>query len=174
MNPPAASTQDQSDLILVARVDPGDWQRLRDVRLAALADSPEMFGSSVARERAFDETEWRKRAARPATFLASRGAGDVGMAGVYEFEGSWLVMGMWLAPAARGTGAVDALIHACESVAQDAGATTIALAVMEDNARGRSAYLRLGYQFTGEREHVRDGRDELFMTKTLASSPPSS
>ena len=160
--------------MVLTRVEPEDWQRLREVRLAALAESPEMFGSTLAREQSFDEAEWRRRAARPATFLASRDGVDVGMAGVYEFDDGWCVMGMWLTPVARGTGVVEALVHACESVAQDAGATTVALGVMEDNPRGRRAYVRLGYAFTGTREHVRDGRDELFMTKTLAPSPATS
>lgn len=129
-----------------------------------------MFGSNLAKEQAFDEAEWRKRAARPATFLAARDGVDVGMAGVYEFDDGWCVMGMWISPVARGTGVVEALVRACESLAQDAGATTVALGVMEDNPRGRRAYVRLGYDFTGEREHVRDGRDELWMAKRL---PPS-
>jgi RimJ/RimL family protein N-acetyltransferase len=133
-----------------------------------------MFGSTLAKEQSFDEAEWRRRAARPATFIASRDGVDVGMAGVFEFDGGWCVMGMWIAPAARGTGVVEALVNACESVAQDAGATTIALWVMEDNPRGRHAYARLGYALTGTREHVRDGRDELLMAKSLPSSPPSS
>ncbi|WP_122818465.1 GNAT family N-acetyltransferase [Nocardioides pantholopis] len=157
----------------LTRVGPEDWRRLRAVRLAALAESPEMFGSTWAREQAFDEAEWRRRAARPATFLASRDGVDVGMAGVYELDGGWCVMGMWLAPAARGTGVLEALVHACESVAQEAGATTLALGVMEDNPRGRRAYTRLGYAFTGAREHVRDGREELMMSRTLPSSRQS-
>jgi GNAT superfamily N-acetyltransferase len=161
-------------VVLLTRVESEDWQRFRDVRLAALAESPEMFGSTLAKEQSFDEAEWRRRAARPATFLASRDGVDVGMASVYEFDGGWCVMGMWLAPVARGTGVVEALVNACESVAQGAGATTVALWVMEGNPRGRHAYLRLGYDFTGTREHVRDGRDELLMTKTVPSSPPPS
>jgi len=131
-----------------------------------------MFGSTLARERSFDEAEWRRRAARPATFLASRNDRDVGMAGVYELDGEWWVMGMWLAPDARGTGVVEALARACETVAQEAGAATAALRVMEDNPRGRRAYLRLGCRPTGTREHVRDGRDELFMAKTVCPRQP--
>ncbi len=160
--------------VVVNRAEPDHWQRLRDVRLAGLGESPEMFGSSVAREQAFDEAEWRTRAARPATFIASRDGVDVGMAGVYESDDGWSIAGMWIAPTARGTGVVETLVQACESVAKAAGATAVALGVMEDNPRGRSAYLRLGYEFTGVREHVRDGRDELFMTKTLTTSPSSS
>jgi ribosomal protein S18 acetylase RimI-like enzyme len=171
MKPPEQSKERPTCLPHVTRVGPDEWQRMRDVRLAALAESPEMFGSTSAREQAFDEAEWRRRAARPATFLASRDGVDVGIAGVYEFDREWCLAGMWIDPRARGTGAVEALINACESVVQAAGATTVALGVMEDNARGRRAYLRLGYHFTGAREHVRDGRHELFMAKTLAASP---
>ncbi|WP_104107167.1 GNAT family N-acetyltransferase [Nocardioides sp. 616] len=156
--------------LLVTRVAPQGWKRLRDVRLAALAESPEMFGSSLAREQGFDEAEWRRRAARPATFLARRDGLDVGIAGAYELDGDWHLAGMWIAPSVRGTGVVEALVDACESVAREAGATTVALGVMEDNPRGRHAYLRLGYRLTGEREHVRDGRDELQMVKALISS----
>ena len=156
--------------LVIDRVAPEDWRRMREVRLAALADSPDMFGSTLARELAFDAEEWRRRAARPATFLASRDGVDVGTAGVFAFDGGWFVMGMWIAPAARGTGVVEALLAACESVALDAGADTISLGVMEDNPRGRRAYERAGYAYTGEREHIRDGRDELFMAKTLAHS----
>lgn len=156
--------------MVVTRAEPDGWQRLRDLRLAALAESPEMFGSTLAKEQAFDEAEWRRRAARLATFLASRGGVDVGIAGVYDLDGEWWVMGMWIAPAARGTGVLEGLMSACESVARERGATTVTLGVMEDNPRGRRAYERLGYELTGEREHVRDGRDELLMVKALPSA----
>ncbi len=57
-----------------------------------------MFGSTLAKEQAFGEAEWRRRAARPATFVAARDGVDVGMAGVYEFDDAWCAMGMWIAP----------------------------------------------------------------------------
>ena len=153
--------------IEVARVEPRNWERFRALRLAALVESPESFASTLTREQAFDEHEWRRRATRPATFLASRNGRDIGLAGVYEFDGVWTVMGMWVEPEARGTGAVEALMGACEKVAREAGATTLVLGVMEDNPRGQRAYRRLGFELTGARDHVRDGRDELWMTKTL-------
>ena len=153
--------------LLVARVEPGDWRRLREIRLVALAESPEAFSSTLAREQGFDAAEWRRRAERPATFVATRYGVDVGMAGMYELDGAWYVMGMWVAPAARGTGVVEALADACESLAQRAGAATVALWVMADNPRARRAYARLGYRATGARDECRDGRDELLMTKAL-------
>ncbi|WP_162599721.1 GNAT family N-acetyltransferase [Nocardioides solisilvae] len=151
----------------MTRVGPTDWERLRRVRLASLAESPEMFGSTLAREEAFDEAEWRRRAARPATFLATCDGEDVGMGGVYEVDGTWTVAGMWLAPDARGSGLVDLLLGACEEVVRAAGAHRVQLGVMEDNPRGRRAYERNGYAPTGERVHVRDGRHEVMLGKTL-------
>jgi ribosomal protein S18 acetylase RimI-like enzyme len=148
-------------------VTPDDWQRLRAVRLAALAESPRMFGSNFAREEAFDEAEWRARAARPATFLSALDDADVGIAGVYELEGRWSVRGMWVAPGARGAGVVEALVAACEDQATASGAEELWLGVMEDNPRGISAYSRLGFSLTETRRHIRDARFEVAMVKKL-------
>ena len=126
----------------VTRVGPESWQRLREVRLAALADAPEMFGSTLERELAFDRRRMAAASARPATFLAARDGVDVGLAGVYEFDGGWCVMGMWIAAQERGTGVVGALVEACEAEVANAGASRIALRVMEDNPRGRRACAR--------------------------------
>lgn len=155
------------DRTLVIRVVPDMWERLRHTRLAALRESPEMFGSSHARELAFDEAEWRRRAERPATFLAERDGTDVGTAGVYEFEAGWCVMGMWLRPDARGTGAVDALLDACTQVVRDHGGNRVSLLVMQDNARGIRAYERNGFALTGDQEPGRDGRWELVMSRSV-------
>lgn len=151
----------------VIRVTPEIWQRYRAVRLAALQDAPDMFGSTYERELGFDETEWRRRAERTVTYLATRSATDVGMAGVYEFDAGWCVMGMWLHRDVRGSGVVDALIDACVHTALEHGSAHLTLWVMEDNPRGIRAYERNGFRLTGEREPGRDGRWELVMTRDL-------
>jgi len=155
----------------ISSVTPQEWQRLRAARLAALAESPEMFGSTLDREQTFDEAEWRRRAQRPVTFLASLAGRDVGLAGVHEFDGTWVVVAMWVAPDVRGSGVVDALMEACEGAARRAGADTLVMGVMEDNTAGRRAYRRLGFRPTGRRDHVRDGRHELWLAKSLGVTP---
>jgi len=68
--------------IQVRRVRPGEWATLRAVRLAALADAPEAFGSTTARELAFGEAEWRRRAGSAPNFIAWREDDPVGLATV--------------------------------------------------------------------------------------------
>ena len=82
-----------------------DWKTVRDVRLAALAESPAMFGSTLARERLFDEPTWRTRTVH--TAVAWRGDAAVGIAGWRWTEPDVAadVVSMWVSPDARGTGA---------------------------------------------------------------------
>ena len=51
-------------MVLVRATTMTDWQVLREIRLQALLDAPDAFGSTHAREAAFGEDEWRQRASR--------------------------------------------------------------------------------------------------------------
>ncbi|HEV3234290.1 MAG TPA: hypothetical protein VG329_07055, partial [Candidatus Dormibacteraeota bacterium] len=65
----------------IARIGPDQWAEFRDLRLAALGDSPNAFGSTLAREQALTEDDWRRRLANGAMFMAPSGETPVGMAG---------------------------------------------------------------------------------------------
>jgi ribosomal protein S18 acetylase RimI-like enzyme len=54
----------------IRRLHPGDWAAAREIRLTALAQAPDAFASSLEREQAFDEQEWRRRLADTAHFGA--------------------------------------------------------------------------------------------------------
>jgi GNAT superfamily N-acetyltransferase len=151
----------QPEQIVISRVSPDQWETYREVRLAALTESPEAFSSTVERELAFPEQLWRDRMGANVTLLAwldSRPAGTVTVlpAGVIPdvngFAGAWHLVAMWVDPSARRLGVGAQLVSAALGAAKAGGAPALLLWVVETNDRARSLYERLGFRATGHRE----------------------
>jgi GNAT superfamily N-acetyltransferase len=157
----------------VRRIAPEDGERLRGVRLAALADAPESFWQTLAHESARPREDWRARARRNsagdahATFLLERNddandaAGDAtGMVDVYqpsrapEFRE---LAAMWVVPALRGSGAADALVDAAVDWARTVGAIGLRLFVVPTNTAAVRVYSRHGFEVIGDPEPDTDG-----------------
>lgn len=155
------------DTVAVSRIEPRQWQRLRDVRLASLRESPEMFGSSHAREQQFDDNVWRRRASSATTFVASRHGRDVGLATLVTADGRADVTGVWVDPAHRGCGVIDELMDAVAQEAARGGYARLQLEVMASNERGIAAYRRGGFELDGRAEVLGDGRVDVGMTRDL-------
>jgi len=135
-----------------------DWASLRAARLAALAEAPYAFASTLEREQAFTEETWRDRAGSGRAFAALHDGDVVGMATAMPPEADrpeWHLVGMWVDPELRGRGIADMLVEAvCEQASKsDSGAVT--LWVTEVNGRARAFYRRLGFAPTGRRQLVR-------------------
>jgi ribosomal protein S18 acetylase RimI-like enzyme len=148
----------------VRRVQPGEWAALRAVRLAALADAPAAFGSTMARELAFDEAEWRRRAASNSpTFIAWRAGQPLGLCtAVRRQEGAgtdsrpeWELLSMWVSPDLRGTGCADILVSAAARAVRAESAEQLTLWVADGNDRARAFYLKTGFRPTGIRQVFR-------------------
>jgi ribosomal protein S18 acetylase RimI-like enzyme len=173
-------SEQRSDMpgVLVRRIGADDWQQMRAVRLAALADAPYAFSSTLAREQAFDDEVWRSRAGSGRTFAAFDGTTIVGLAtglpadeaggpgtpvgdeghdapAPADPEPDWHLVGMWVAPDYRGRGVADRLVDTVCAEARHAGATAVTLWVTETNDRAIAFYRRLGFAPTGARELVR-------------------
>jgi ribosomal protein S18 acetylase RimI-like enzyme len=166
------------DEVLVRQVQPGDWATLREVRLAALAEAPHAFASTLAREQAFDEAEWRRRTGT--SFIAWAGETPVGLVSVIEHAGgadrdparSWALVSMWVRPDARGTGAADALVSCSAAAARAAGGDRLVLWVADDNARGRAFYRRCGFRPTGRHQVYQRDDGTSFGEQELALDLP--
>ena len=137
--------------LVVERADETDWERVKAVRLAALAESPNAFGSTLAEEREYDEADWRQWCRDTATFLAVQGGEPVGIAagvnGTSPTERK--LVAMWVHPGHRGTGASTALLAAVRSWALRDGATTLTLWVTRGNVAATGLYRRGGFTGTG-------------------------
>ncbi len=132
-----------------------DWTELRDARLAALAEAPYAFSSTLAREQEFTEGTWHERAGSGRTFAAWDGDSIVGLATGLPEDGQWHLVGMWVSPKTRGTGVADQLVAAVCDLARQSGFTSVTLWVTEVNDRARAFYRRLGFAPTGGRQLVR-------------------
>lgn len=140
------------------RLTPDDWAVLRDVRLRALTDSPDAFGSTLDRERDFDEKEWRRRTVRP-VWVAEVDDRPMAMAGVFSNDGVLQVWGMWTDPGHRGRGHARALLDALIGQAVAEG-RPVALHVNIANPGARAFYEGYGFVGTGELEPLRPGSDQ--------------
>ncbi|MGE0664478.1 MAG: GNAT family N-acetyltransferase [Hyphomonadaceae bacterium] len=130
-----------------------DWRRSRAVRLRALADMPDAFGSTLDRETQFTDEEWRRRlaSADAATFIANIDGADIGIVvAARSDDGEAGLYAMWVAPEARGKGAGDALITSAANWARERGFRRITLGVGDFNTPAIRLYERHGFRPTGE------------------------
>ena len=145
---------------------PSEWEAVRELRLRALADAPDAFGSTLEREREHGEAEWK---AWISGWEGSTNALHVGVA-----AGSWVGMavgsrtgdepgahlyGMWVDPAWRRGGLGARLVAAVLGWARTWSARHVILGVTETNDGAAGSYERLGFADTGERHALRDGSE---------------
>jgi ribosomal protein S18 acetylase RimI-like enzyme len=160
---------DESCWVRRARI--GDEAVLRDLRLRAMLDAPETFGSTYEREMARSTSDWQKWMSPVATFILETGDGPKGIvAGVRDAVDPSVVhlMAMWLDPALRGSGSADALVASVISWAASEGARTIRLEVMQSNGRAMRFYERMGFQAGScEVVPVRDGLGTIRMERVV-------
>jgi ribosomal protein S18 acetylase RimI-like enzyme len=148
--------------VIIRGLTTQDWRQLRDARLAALAEAPYAFASTLAREEAFTDGTWRERAGSGRTFGAWRDEEIVGLATGFPEEPStgWHLVGMWVAPDYRGQGVADELVSAVCDLARQSSATSVRLWVTDVNDRARAFYRRLGFVPSGQRQQLRPGEWE--------------
>jgi GNAT superfamily N-acetyltransferase len=143
----------------VRRIRADDWRTLRELRLRALRDSPDSFGSRLDTSEARPDAWWQDWARRgadsdeTATFLAFDGDRPVGMAGGWrhETQPSATVLAMWVAPEARRGGTGRALLDAVEAWAAAGGAEWTDLSVTDAAPGAQAFYRAAGYVEAGWR-----------------------
>jgi len=122
----------------------------RAVRLEALATSPEFYASVLADEADRTEQSYADHLAGAPVWGAFDGEAPVGMAGLNVHVGERkqhkaTLWGMYVAPAARGSGVAADLVQAILDHARAAGLEQVQLTVMASNARARALYERMGF-----------------------------
>ncbi|MFL6024867.1 MAG: GNAT family N-acetyltransferase [Marmoricola sp.] len=155
-------------------LEPDDWQLWRGIRLRALADAPDSFGSTLARESAFAEEDWREglSGGGPRVLVSADGEA-VAIGGGFVEQGAigsttaLHVIAMWTDPAWRGRGLAARVLGALVEWAAPRGLTLV-LDVAIGNVAARNAYEAFGFISTGRRRPLRDGSTELVEQMVLS------
>ena len=151
------------------RAAPADEPILRDLRIQALTDAPEAFGSALERERARTPDDWQRWLATGATFILDVAGQPRGLVAAMRDEhapGIVHLMSMWVHPEARGAGGADALVADVAAWTSAERAHVIQLQVIDSNHRALRFYERNAFRLTGRtRARERDGAIELQMER---------
>lgn len=167
--------------VTVRRAAATDRMILKDVRLRALRSDPASFTEVLADVEHDSDTEWAEWAAEvsrvdgdSAVFLAfgADRATAVGMAGGFlrgEPHSDARVFGVWLDPAARGSGIARLLVEEVIAWARSTSRARLTLCVMEESAAAIALYRALGFEEEGcaAPSRVHKGASELAMVLVL-------
>lgn len=134
-----------------------EWSTMRAIRLAALTESPHLFGSTTAAEALLEETEWRRRTQR--TAMAWDGDEPVGIvAWVWTQEPTQAdLVAMWIAPGHRFRGIGSALARWVIADVAHTRHAVLELNVVADNIAALELYRRLGFVETQTMPGARSG-----------------
>lgn len=149
---------------------PNDWRLWRDMRLAALKDSPEAFGS-VLRDwqgKGDREGRWRQRL----TDVAFNAVATVDTTQAGMVSGNWHgtdieLMSLWVSPFARGQGIGDLLVETVLAWATGQQARRVVLSVRDFNVAAIRLYRRHGFSAIGPSPESEKGAPEMMFTRRL-------
>ena len=161
----------------VRRLLPHEWRSYRELRLRALAESPNAFGSTVEIEQSKPDEYWAER-------LSLTAASQFQVPMVAEADGKlvgllwgWIdsskpdiahLFQMWVSPEARGRGLGALLLDSAIEWARDVRVRSVLLRVTCGNSPANRLYMRAGFAPVGEPEPLRPGSSVLAQPMALA------
>ena len=152
------------------------WALYQDLRLRALADAPEAFGSTLAHEQNRSDADW---SARLAAGVAS--GWDLPLLAEVDGQPAGLAWGnfdasdrnvahlyqMWVAPGQRGHGVGQKLLETVIDWARAKHAAYLELGVTVRDSPAMRLYQRAGFQIAGLPEPLRPGAQEMAVRMRL-------
>ena len=177
--------------LIVRAVRPDEWEHVREFRIEALRDeaAPIAFTATLEQAVAHPDEVWQRRAlagsedagprARQRCLVAvdgDRWCGTLTVLITEPEEVSFIgettskriadVVAVYVTPAARGNGVIQALLDAAAEWALAQRVPKLQLFVHTQNLRAQRAYAKSGFEFTGEATNI-DESHELKMTRPL-------
>jgi GNAT superfamily N-acetyltransferase len=155
------------------------WSLYRELRLAALQESPETFVDSYDQEVDYGEDRWRARMTAASRLIAEIGGRPVGIVstGVVTANPALVdVFGLWVTPEVRQAGVAWALMEAAVQLAADQGRHQLFYWVGNENMRAIAFASNFGFLLGPERRPARlpragFGQEEVAMVYTVGADP---
>lgn len=160
----------------VRTISPGEWRVYRDLRLQALRDSPNAFGSTLEWETGRSDSEWARRLEEGSDDrwnlpLVVRSWGEpAGLAwGRIEMSSPEVahLYQLWVSPGHRGQGLGKMLLDAVVGWAREVRAARVELGVTRGDTPAFRLYSRAGFNTTGDPRPIREGSHLLAQTMVL-------
>jgi GNAT superfamily N-acetyltransferase len=162
--------------ISIRRFSADEWPTYRALRLAALEESPDSFGSTLEREKPQSDTAWESRLAQGVSSAA-----ELPLCALVDGRPIGLTWGriddanpqiaqmfqMWVAPPHRRQGVARKLVDAVIAWAQDRCAESLHLTVTIDHAPAVRLYVAVGFREDGPPEPIRPGSRVLAQPMSL-------
>ncbi|QHE88296.1 GNAT family N-acetyltransferase [Hydrogenophaga sp. BPS33] len=166
----------------VRRIEPSDWPAYRALRLRALQDAPDAFGSTFESERTLPDTFWRSRLEAAADdtdvpLFALDGQAPCGLVWCKRDAQQRSVahlFQMWIAPASRGRGTGGVLLRAALDWAASVGVERVCLGVTVGDSPAARLYAAHGFVPVGAPQPLREGSPLMAqaLERTLGTPPP--
>lgn len=140
----------------VELLKPNQWQRLREIRLKSLKESPSAFGGTYETESTMRQREWEAQFTILDFIIVAKGELDIAIMSVEVLNGDhgatcW-IGGCWSDPRYRGQGAMRALFNFLDEHADLKNWKRQGLGVWADNDDAIAAYRAIGFSQAGERQ----------------------
>lgn len=133
---------------MILRLEPKDWQRFRAIRLDALAQSPEAFGSQYDEVAARPQSSWTAQLSALPTWVVPGDTLDLALVRVDPKVPE--LLSLWVAPEGRGQGLGRQLVERVMRWAREQGAEHLELCVKAENLPAVALYRALGFEDVGE------------------------
>jgi ribosomal protein S18 acetylase RimI-like enzyme len=165
--------------VTVRQATSADAVTLRELRLQALQNHPDAFGSDYAREFNQPVSYWTDRLNNQSSsviYVAATNSNLVGMIGIYhsglvKLQHNATIWGVYVCPEWRSLGIAGQLVESCLEWARAGRLKLVKLAVVTTNVVAIRSYARCGFRVYGVDPQVLQYEgvfyDELLMTREV-------
>jgi len=131
-----------------------EWQRLRDIRLRSLKESPGAFGATFESLELYSQDQWQEIFKNLTWLVANQDGYDIALMSIENLKGDlgatcW-IGSCWSDPMFRRRGALQSLFEYLDQNAQTRGWQVQGLGVFVENQGAMQAYQRLGFEPIGQ------------------------